>query len=137
MMNNFPKTFLHHMNELKVNLADRGDSFEKEIQALFTEHDFIVHPDPMTYSYQHEYKRINGDIDLIAKKGNYLFLGQLKNRLEPMEPKDYRGADKKLTWESIKQFKLNCTLNEILKNFVSVLAYHKRSLISLQFNHLY
>ncbi|WP_045523676.1 hypothetical protein [Neobacillus niacini] len=29
-------------------------------------------------------------------KGNYLFLGQLKNRLEPLEPQDYWGADKKI-----------------------------------------
>jgi hypothetical protein len=96
MMNNFSKTFLHHMNELEINLADRGHGFEEVIQALFTEHDFTVHPGPLPYSYEYENKRINSDIDLVAKKGKYLFLGQLKNRLEPMEPKDYRGADKKI-----------------------------------------
>lgn len=97
IMNNFSKTFLHHMNELKVNLADRGELFETAIQTLLSQHGFDVHQGKYPYSYQFENQRINGDIDLIAKKDSYLFIGQLKNRLEPLEPKDYRGADKKIT----------------------------------------
>jgi hypothetical protein len=96
MMNNFSKTFLHHMKMLGVNLADRGDDFEKAVQDLLTEYGFDVYPTPMPYSYKYNEKQYDGDIDLIAKKGNHLFIGQLKNRLEPLEPQDYRGADKKI-----------------------------------------
>ncbi|MEF3327399.1 MULTISPECIES: hypothetical protein [Oceanobacillus] len=38
MMNNFSKTFLHHMNKLNVDLTKRGESFETAIQSLFTKH---------------------------------------------------------------------------------------------------
>ncbi|CAM4284139.1 hypothetical protein FHS16_002240 [Paenibacillus endophyticus] len=96
MMNNFAKTFLHHMNALGVNLSDRGDDFEKVMRERFSNNGFKVYPEQWPYAYKYEGKTIKGDIDLIAKKGKYLYLGQLKNRLEPLEPKDYRGADKKI-----------------------------------------
>ena len=102
LMNNFTKTFPHHLNQLKVNLSDRGEIFEEVIQSLFTKHNFKVHKGKYPYSYLFENVIENGDIDLIAQKGEYLFLGQLKNRIEPMEPRDYRGADKKIK-QAVKQ----------------------------------
>jgi hypothetical protein len=102
IMNNFSKTFLHHLNDLGVNLSERGDNFETVTQNRFAKHGFKVHEGKFPYSFYYEGKKLDGDIDLVAMKGNYLFLGQLKNRIEPLEPKDYRGADKKINM-GIKQ----------------------------------
>ncbi|ACO25971.1 hypothetical protein MRY88_15935 [Bacillus cereus] len=96
IMNNFSKTFLNHMSVLDVNLAERGDTFELVVQKLFEDNGFNVYKEKYPFSYKYENKSISGDIDLIARKGDYLYVGQLKNRLEPLEPQDYRGADKKI-----------------------------------------
>lgn len=105
-MNNFHKTFMNHMKILDVNLTERGECFEMAIQSLLLKHNFKVNEGKYPFSYRYEEKTFNGDIDLIAQKENYLFIGQLKNRLEPMDPQDYRGADKKIK-KGIIQAKLS------------------------------
>ncbi|MDD9265044.1 hypothetical protein [Bacillus toyonensis] len=102
LMNNFAKTFLNHMKTLGVNLAERGNNFEVVVRKLFTNQGFIVYQKQYPFSYKHQNEIINGDIDLIARKGDYIYVAQLKNRLEPLEPQDYRGANKKIN-EGVKQ----------------------------------
>ncbi|MCU5681281.1 hypothetical protein [Bacillus wiedmannii] len=132
LMNNFSKTFPHHMNALNVNLADRGDDFEKIIQKLFIKHKFTVHQKKFPYAYRYNNTTITGDIDLIAQKGKYLYIGQLKNRLEPQEPKDYRGADKKIKVgiEQTKQSLLYIKRNP--DEFCSILGIERKELDNLQ-----
>lgn len=120
MMNNFPKTFLHHMNQLKVNLADRGSNFEIVISKLFSNHDFKVHSGPYPFVYNYEDKEIKGDIDLIAMKGKNLFIGQLKNRIEPLEPQDYRGADKKINKGIIQAEEAELYIKRNLEEFCEI-----------------
>lgn len=96
IMNNFAKTFLNHLSTLGVNLSERGDTFEVAVQSLFEIHEFKVYKEKYPFNFIYENKTVEGDIDLIARKGSYLYVGQLKNRLEPLESQDYRGADKKI-----------------------------------------
>lgn len=96
LMNNFHRTFLFHLNRLGANLSERGDTFEVVTREHFKNNNFKVHPNQLKYSYEYNGVRINGDIDLIAIKGEYLFLGQLKNRFEPLEPRDYEAVDTKI-----------------------------------------
>lgn len=100
--NNFNRTFIEHMNLIKANFK-QGIVFEEYLKALFKRNEFMV--------YDKESPKLNfdmgnnkkGDIDLLMKKGKYIFYSQIKNRANPIESRDYIAFDRKINRKAIKQ----------------------------------
>ena len=100
--NNFNRTFIEHMNLIKANFK-QGIAYEEYLKELFKKSGFIV--------YDKESPKLNfdmgnnkkGDIDLLMKKGKYIFYSQIKNRANPIESRDYIAFDRKINKKAIKQ----------------------------------
>lgn len=100
--NNFNRTFIEHMNLIKANFK-QGIVYEEYLKALFKKNEFKV--------YDKESPKLNfdmgnnkkGDIDLLMKKGKYIFYSQIKNRANPIESRDYIAFDRKINRKAIKQ----------------------------------
>ncbi|NNU96286.1 hypothetical protein [Anoxybacillus sp. EFIL] len=131
MMNNFSKTFIYHLNRLGIRLSDRGDIFEEVTRKRFEEYGFNVYPKRFHYSYEYEGETDRGDIDLIARKGSYLFLGQLKNRIEPMEPWDHLNVDSKIKKGVYQAEKAVTYIKRNPKDFCERLGINERELATL------
>jgi hypothetical protein len=104
MMNNFATIFPHLLNKLKVNLDERGDTYEIVMRDRFKQNAFTVSKDQYPFNYVYEGNTHKGDIDIIARLGNYLFLGQCKNKLEPLDSKNQINVDRTIR-KAIKQVK--------------------------------
>lgn len=95
LMNNVYKTFARHLQFLGVDLSDKGDKFEEIVKYLFKNSGFKVYQEKYKFNYiQLDNINISGDIDLIAILDSYLFIGEVKNHLDPLDIKDYRSGDK-------------------------------------------
>lgn len=104
MMNNFPRIFPHHLNMLKVNLEEKGETYEVVMRNCFKQNGFTIFTERYPYTYNYEGSTLSGDIDIIARLGNYLFVGQSKNKLEPIDTKNQISVDRTIR-KAIKQAK--------------------------------
>ncbi|WP_152643846.1 hypothetical protein [Paenibacillus terrae] len=104
MMNDFPRTFLHLLNKLNVNFEERGDTYEVCMRERFMQNGFMVFTDKFPYNYNYEGNMQSGDIDIIARLGNYLFVGEAKNKFEPLDSKGQINVDRTIR-KAVKQAK--------------------------------
>lgn len=117
LMNNISRNFIHHMNDLGAHFTEKGDEFEEDIRTLFSDNGFEVYFDKYEYSYVDGDEKIDGDIDLIAQKGNFLYIGEAKNKIEPIEPEHYRGVDKSIKQGTKQALKSKKYVEKNLKEF--------------------
>jgi len=104
LQSNFGRTFVNHMNKLKVNLRS-GELLEKYVFSMFKEHNFKVYESTKTQLNFKLPDNREGDIDILALKGKCLFYGQIKNKPSPLDEKDFINYDRKLSKLATKQLK--------------------------------
>lgn len=104
LMNIFPKTFLQLLNKYKTNFEKKGRDYEEYIKFLFNQYDFSTYNEQFVYSYNYQNQNINGDIDLITRLGDYLFIGEVKNRFEPIDLQEQLSTDRTIR-KAVKQIK--------------------------------
>lgn len=93
--NNFGRVFIHHMNKLGIELK-KGYIFEENFKLMLKEHNFNVYnPKKPQLNFKTK-KGHQGDIDVLAIKGDYIFCVQLKNKSMPLEKQEFINYDRKL-----------------------------------------
>ena len=104
MFNNFTSNFLHHLCKLKIDIDQKGPTYEMATKYTFKTHGFNVYQNKLYYPFEENGVEKNGEIDLIMMKDNVLFFAELKNRLDPIEPKDMLSVEGKIN-KAIYQLK--------------------------------
>ncbi|MED5245119.1 hypothetical protein [Priestia sp. LL-8] len=110
LMNNMYMTFTRHLQMLQINLSNKGTLFEQAVRRLFINSGFVTYGDNYTFNYYSTScgQEVKGDIDIIAHKGSHLFIAEVKNHLDPVEPEDYRSGNKVIK-------KANSQISKILR----------------------
>ncbi|PFB76764.1 hypothetical protein CN286_19645 [Bacillus anthracis] len=124
LTNNVYMTFIKHLQLLQIDLSSKGHIFEEESRRLLQNANLNVHNSDYNFDYCSTQKGTNvkGDIDVIAWDEKYLFLAEVKNHLDPIESKDYRGANKVLKKAHSQIEKILMYVNEETKEFCEAIG---------------
>lgn len=134
LMNNVYMTFIKHLQYLKIDMSSKGTIFEQENRKLLSRANLKVNNEDYTFNYYSAKNKatVKGDIDLLAWDENYLFVAEVKNHLDPVEPEDYRGTNKVLKKAHSQLKKILMYIDECPKEFCEVVGMSEEKLKSLE-----